>query len=133
MGFAMARPKKIIDYVLAEKLAYIQCTVSEIANMMGVARETLERDKAFRHIHEKGMENGRSSLRRLQWKAAEAGDKTMLIWLGKQYLAQKDKSEVTGKDGQPIVQPQIVVVSQESRTLTERVLKGERTAIGAQN
>ncbi len=129
----MGRPKKVIDYALAEKLAHIQCTVSEIANMMGVARETLERDKQFRHIHEKGMENGRSSLRRLQWKAAEAGDRTILIWLGKQYLGQKDRSEVTGKDGQPIVQPQIVVVSQAAKDLTQKVITGERTAEPSRN
>lgn len=131
----MGRPKKVIDYVLAEKLAYIQCTIDEIAVVLGISDVTLRKDKRFLAIHRKGMEEGKSSLRRLQWKGAEAGNPTMLIWLGKQYLGQKDKSEVTGKDGQPITQPQIVVVSQESRTLTERVLKGERTMVpsGAQN
>jgi hypothetical protein len=30
----------------------------------------------------------------MQWQAAEKGNSTMLVWLGKQYLNQKDKSEV---------------------------------------
>jgi hypothetical protein len=42
------------------------------------------------------MAVGRMSLRRKQWKAAEDGNTTMLVWLGKQYLGQSDKSEVTG-------------------------------------
>jgi hypothetical protein len=39
--------------------------------------------------------HGKTSLRRLQWKAAEGGNSTMLIWLGKQYLEQSDKQQVT--------------------------------------
>jgi hypothetical protein len=35
------------------------------------------------------------SLRRMQWQAAENGNPTMLVWLGKQYLNQKDKAEQT--------------------------------------
>jgi hypothetical protein len=30
----------------------------------------------------------------MQWQNAEKGNSTMLVWLGKQYLNQKDKSEV---------------------------------------
>ena len=30
----------------------------------------------------------------MQWKAAEAGSHTMLVWLGKQVLGQTDKQEV---------------------------------------
>ena len=33
------------------------------------------------------------SLRRQQFKSAEAGNVTMQIWLGKQYLGQTDKVE----------------------------------------
>ena len=35
--------------------------------------------------------SGKASLRRRQWQAAEAGDKTMLIWLGKNWLGQSDQ------------------------------------------
>jgi hypothetical protein len=37
--------------------------------------------------------SGRATLRRLQWQRANGGSDTMLIWLGKQMLGQKDKVE----------------------------------------
>jgi hypothetical protein len=44
------------------------------------------------------MEKGRSilkmSLRREQVRLAKQGDRTMLIWLGKQYLGQSERHEV---------------------------------------
>lgn len=88
------RPKKVIDYALVEKLANIQCTEVEIAEILEISTRTLQRDKEFCRIYKKGLESGKSSLRRLQWKAAEKGNPTMLVWLGKQYLNQKDKSEI---------------------------------------
>jgi hypothetical protein len=33
----------------------------------------------------------------LQWQAAEKGDRTILIWLGKQLLGQRDFFEDKGK------------------------------------
>ena len=104
----MIEPKKVgrkpidIDYSLAEDLASIMCTQAEIAVIMGVSLSTLEHDKEFLRIHKKGMDNGRSSLRRMQYHTAEKGNATMQIWLGKQYLGQKDKQEITGKDGEPL-------------------------------
>ena len=88
------RPKKVIDYALVEKLANIQCTEVEIAEIIDISTRTLQKDKEFLRIYKKGLESGKSSLRRLQWKAAEKGNPTMLVWLGKQYLNQKDKSEI---------------------------------------
>ncbi|MEN6454867.1 MAG: hypothetical protein ABFD10_11450, partial [Prolixibacteraceae bacterium] len=95
------RPKIPIDYEKAEKLAIILCTQSEIAAVLNVPLSTLEHDPEFLRIHKKGMETGKASLRRMQYKGAEAGNATMLIWLGKQHLGQRDKSdqEITGKDG----------------------------------
>jgi hypothetical protein len=88
------RPKKTIDYELVLKLASIQCTQEEIANILGLHRSTLLRDATFCDIYKKGIDEGKSSLRRLQWKAAENGSSAILIWLGKQYLGQQDKSVV---------------------------------------
>lgn len=87
------RPKIQLDYPLIEKLATIQCTQEEIATILGVNISTLKRDDEFCTIYKKGMEQGKSSLRRLQWKAAETGNTTMLIWLGKQYLQQREPKQ----------------------------------------
>lgn len=83
------RPKFKIDYVAVEKLANIQCTQEEIATFLGCSVDTLQRDKEFCGIYKKGRENGKMSLRRTQYKLAEK-NVTMAIWLGKQYLGQRD-------------------------------------------
>ena len=88
----MARPKIKIDYSTVEKLANIQCTQEEIANFLDVSVRTLQRDDEFCRIYKKGQDNGRMSLRRYQYKLAEKNT-AMAIWLGKQYLGQKDKLE----------------------------------------
>ena len=87
------RPKKVIDYDLVERLSMIQCTQTEIAASLKIAVRTLQNDSKFMRIYKEGIENGRKSLRRLQWDAAHKGNTTMLVWLGKQYLHQSDKVE----------------------------------------
>jgi hypothetical protein len=94
MAKPIGRPKIVIDYPLVERLAHIQCTQEEISNIMGISVDTLTRDETFCGIYKKGMESGKSSLRRLQWKGAEAGNMTMLVWLGKQYLKQTDSGSL---------------------------------------
>ncbi len=86
------RPKFIIDYALVEKLAQIMCTQEEIANFLGCSRDTLLRDQRFCDIYKKGLDSGKMSLRRAQFKMAQTNT-TMAIWLGKQYLGQTDKNE----------------------------------------
>lgn len=88
------RPKKEIDYNAVEKLASIQCTQEEIASFLDVSVRTLTRDKEFCRLYKKGMDNGKMSLRRHQWKLAERYP-AMAIFLGKQYLGQTDKVETT--------------------------------------
>ena len=88
------RPKKEIDYVTVEKLANIQCTQEEIASFLGISTRTLQRDEQFMELFNKGRESGKMSLRRIQWKHAEKSV-PMAIWLGKQYLGQKDVIEAS--------------------------------------
>ena len=103
----MARPIITIDYEVVDKLCHIQCTGEEIASVLGIDYDTLQRavkrdhKKSFAEYSEQKRSGGKASLRRMQWKAAESGNTTMLIWLGKQMLNQSDKNqtELTGKDG----------------------------------
>ena len=88
----MARPKKKIDYELVSKLASLHCTQEEIASVLDVDVRTLQRDKEFCRIYKKGLEDGRMSLRRIQWSLA-ANSVPMAIWLGKQILHQKENPE----------------------------------------
>ena len=50
----------------------------------------------------------------------------MLIWLGKQYLGQRDISEIRGEGGGAI-SVKIIVESEESKKNLERTAQGERT------
>ena len=87
----MARPRKQIDRDQVENLAAIGCTYSEIAAVMKCSVKTLQ--TRFYQTIEKGHERLKLSLRRMQYQSASQGNVSMLIWLGKQYLNQRDKME----------------------------------------
>ena len=96
------RPKKKLDYEIVSKLASIQCTEEEIASVLDVSVRTLQRDREFCRVYKKSLEAGRISVRRAQFKKALAGDTSMLIWLGKQLLGQKDQRKEEVDLTQPI-------------------------------
>ena len=98
----MAPPKKPINFEIVRKLAYIQCTEAEIASVLGIHRATLIENAEFQTAYKTALEGGRSSLRRKQYELAMKGDRTMLVWLGKQYLGQSDKQEIAGKKDAPV-------------------------------
>lgn len=104
----MVRPTREIDYKTVEKLASIACADSEIAHVIGFTPEWIckrkKTDEKLAKAIERGREKGRAALRRLQWNLANKGNATMLIWLGKQLLGQRDEARtvVAGEqaDGQ---------------------------------
>lgn len=83
------RTPKPIDENIVYELAKMHCNNKEIAAVVGVSVDTIER--RFAVLVDKGKEEGRATLRRLQWQQAMKGNIMMLIWLGKQLLGQKDK------------------------------------------
>ncbi|WPY01511.1 hypothetical protein Trichorick_01424 (plasmid) [Candidatus Trichorickettsia mobilis] len=88
-----------IDFKLVQKLCEIQCTGEEIASVLGVSYDTLVRRikeqgyDNFAEYYKKNSQVGKASLRRMQWGSAAKGNVPMQIWLGKQFLGQKDKIE----------------------------------------
>ena len=90
---AGGRPKKKIDYQTVEKLSSIMCTQEEISSYLEISVRTLQRDEEFCRVYKKGLDKGKMSIRRQQYKMVESGNPTMAIWLGKQYLGQRDKQE----------------------------------------
>ena len=93
-----ARPKKPITKSTFEKLCEMQCTQAEICAVLDVSDKTLnawckaEYDMSFSEVFRIKREKGKTSLRRAQWTLAKK-DSRMAIFLGKQYLDQKDKPE----------------------------------------
>lgn len=81
----------LLDQIRA--LGRIQATVAESASVLRVSERTLQNFFAehpdAKEAHEEGKLEGLASLRRKQFAMAEK-NATMAIWLGKQYLGQKD-------------------------------------------
>lgn len=96
----MARPKKEIDQDQFEKLCGLQCTESEIMGWFDITDKTLTRwckdtyGESFSEVYAKKREKGKISLRRAQFRLAEKSA-SMAIFLGKNYLGQKDVVEQT--------------------------------------
>ena len=92
---AGGRPRLVFDLRQVEDLGKIQSTHSELAAVLGCSLDTvkdrLRNDPEISTAYQKGLEHGKSSLRRIQWKNALGGNTTMQIWLGKQYLGQTDR------------------------------------------
>ena len=97
------RPKKEIDKTQFEKLCGIQCTLVEIAGIFDCCEDTIENwckktyGITFSEVYKTYSAPGKASLRRLQFKLAERSA-AMAIWLGKQYLGQKDTVEIENKE-----------------------------------
>jgi hypothetical protein len=101
VGNKGGRPRKEIDKRQFESLCKIQCTLAETCGVLDVDDKTLskwckeEYGLSFSGVADLKRDAGRASLRRMQFKAAEKGNTAMLIFLGKNYLGQSDKHDVS--------------------------------------
>lgn len=87
------RPPIKPDIQKLEALCSVMATDEEIAATLGVSHDTVarwKRHEEYGPIIERGRAAGRVSLRRSQFQRALAGDSTMLVWLGKTVLGQKE-------------------------------------------
>lgn len=114
----MKEPKKnkiVSETERIEKLASCGLNNKEIADALGYDDSTLKLH--FENNLTKGRANLKEKLKRKQISVALQGNVVMLIWLGKQYLGQADKTEESGEY-------KIIV---ERRSLgTEMVLRREQ-------
>lgn len=92
-----------IDKKVFENLCGLQCSMLEICDAFDVDDKTLTSwckatyNMSFSEIFKLKRGKGQISLRRTQWKLAEKHP-NMAIWLGKQYLGQKDNLDVKVAD-----------------------------------
>lgn len=84
-------------------------TVEDMAVILRVSKRALEyelarEESSVREAYHRGRAERRDVLRTAQLRLALRGNATMLIWLGKQDLRQRDvkRVEVIGEDGAPI-------------------------------
>lgn len=105
----MARPRIEIDMEQFKKLCAIQCTLEEISAWFKCSEDTIERwcerelKMSFADAYKTFSADGKISLRRTQFKMAEKNC-SMAIWLGKQYLGQKDTVEVNSSTAESAIE-----------------------------
>lgn len=94
-------PNKVLNAGMIQIMAMKGLTQEDIAAVLGCSADTIYRNYAGAFAI--GRQKCMSSLRRKQFEMAMKGDRTMLVWLGKNLLGQKDRHELTGKDDSPLM------------------------------
>lgn len=99
----MGRPRKEIDAKQFESLCAMMCTEEEIASFFDCSVDTIERwckreyGERFAEVYKVKSSNGKIALRRYQFELAKKST-AMAIFLGKNYLGQKDSVEYEDKE-----------------------------------
>jgi hypothetical protein len=99
MGKKMGRPTVEIPQQQFEALCGLMCTEEEIAYFFNCTIDTVNNwckrtyGMTFSDVYKKKTVGGKISLRRFQFKIAEK-NAAMAIFLGKQYLGQKDEPDI---------------------------------------
>lgn len=93
---ATGRPRIELDREALRALAVMQGTYDEMAAVMGCSPDTLTRH--YKDVIDAARATGRMSLRRFQYVNARNGNATMQIWLGKQWLGQKDVATIETRE-----------------------------------
>lgn len=97
------RPKKQIDQRQFEAMCAIQCTQAEICDVLDITDKPLNNwcketyGCGFSEIYKKKSASGKMSLRRHQFELAKKYP-AMAIFLGKNYLGQRDVIEQTNNN-----------------------------------
>jgi hypothetical protein len=116
----VGRPKAILNW---KKIAeYIQagCSTVEISAKFGVDVTTLhdrcveDNGKNYSLFSQENKSKGDVLLRKIQFDKAIKGDNTMIIWLGKNRLGQRDKPEETPDGNLPKFEINITIDKNES-------------------
>lgn len=134
-------PRKKLEWTedqieIFQNLCGIFCDEDEICFVMGHSKEELEKlinkylredvtgkksqKITFEDAFDKYSAEGRISLRRTQMDLALAGDKSMLVWLGKQYLGQTDPDKGKPKTNRADPPPRVLEVQHNIQSFRQR-------------
>lgn len=127
-------PKMTFNWEQVGEMFGIQCTITEVCGVLGCCYDTLAKaclaDNGFTiaELKESKTSDGKRSLRKAQFDVAtKSKNPVMLIWLGKNYLAQTDKTETTDKDPGEVAK-QIQAALNDIQGLTSGEIFAERQA-----
>jgi len=92
-----------------EKIMHFFPSRKETADWFKISESSLERfirrefDLTFEAFRDKGFVRTKMAIKRKQIEMALSGDRTMLIWLGKQLLGQTEKIEQTAQESIQVI------------------------------
>lgn len=90
-------PKIVLDEDEIREFAAEGNTIEDISDLLGVSSNVISNHPEYKRAYELGLADMRTSLRHWQFQAAKSGNVTMLIWLGKVILGQKEETVQTVK------------------------------------
>lgn len=103
----MSRPEKQIDWKKVDAMLEAHCNGTEIAAQFGMHPDTFykrvekEYNMGFSEYFQQKKATGKSNLKFAQYKKALGGNTSIQIWLGKNWLGQreepKEEKEFDGK------------------------------------
>lgn len=99
------KPFTPIDYATLGELCGFMCTGEECASILGVSYDTLSRalkrdhGLTFPEFFRRHSVPALVRLRQAQFDSAVSGSIPMLIWLGKQWLGQREPDKQIQDDG----------------------------------
>ena len=115
---SIGRPKKQLDKDVIAKLSQIGCTQEEIGSCVGISARTLQR--RYADLVKENKNIGKASLRKKMWDKAVKKDNThMQIWLSKNYLGMKDRTQT-----ESIVEPLPLIIDAKVEEIEDGKKKG---------
>lgn len=93
------KEKQPIDWVVAGKLLEAACSGVEVSSYFGIDEETLynrcktDLGMGFSEFKKQKKSTGEAALRAKQHQVALQGNTSMLVWMGKQRLTQKEPKQ----------------------------------------
>lgn len=103
MDKKIGRPHKEINWDKLDAALQFGARMIDICGICDISENTVvkaikeKHEVSFSEYRDLKMSTMRARLLQKQFDVAMAGNVTMLIWLGKQHLDQKDKSEIESR------------------------------------
>ena len=72
-------------------------SIEDVATLLGVSKDVISGNEEYQRAYELGLCDMRAMLRHSQFQSAKSGNTTMLVWLGKVILGQREETVSTLK------------------------------------
>jgi len=72
-------------------------SIEDISTLLGVSKDVINNNDEYHRAYELGLCDMRAMLRHSQFQSAKSGNTTMLVWLGKVILGQREETVSTLK------------------------------------